>query len=150
LLGLNVSDDELQMLSLIWGDDCLGAAKPLFGIRTTNGIEGENNAMLYNDMRNQTVPQAIVTFISCCSEIWGNLKKYCKKLMSQNATICKNSQTIIEKEHIQSNNYRVLKCNSSGVLYNVKYAGKSSLVDIMQKTCPSCVIRHQMDLPLSS
>jgi hypothetical protein len=114
----------------------LGEAKQLFGIWTTNCIKGKNNAMLYNDMRNQTVPQAIVTFISCCSEIWGNLVRYYKKLISQIGTICKHAQKIIKKNAFDF----VLKCNSSDVLYNVMHAGKSSLVDIIQKTCPSCLI----------
>jgi hypothetical protein len=32
--NVSISDEELQMLSFIWGDCTLGEAKPLFGIRT--------------------------------------------------------------------------------------------------------------------
>ena len=43
----------------IFGMIAYGEAKRLFGIRTTNGVEGENNAHINNDLRNETVERAI-------------------------------------------------------------------------------------------
>jgi hypothetical protein len=68
--NLNISDDETEMLNFIWGNNEY-QPKPLFGIRTTNGTEGENNALLRNDFRYQTVCQAMITFIAWCSQIRG-------------------------------------------------------------------------------
>jgi hypothetical protein len=37
--NLNISDEELNMLNFIWGYESFGDPKPLFGVRTTNGVE---------------------------------------------------------------------------------------------------------------
>jgi hypothetical protein len=66
--NLNISESEEGMMEFIWGMNSYGKALPLFGIRTTNGVEGENNALVENDIRNQTVSQAIFTHIARCSE----------------------------------------------------------------------------------
>jgi hypothetical protein len=142
--NLNISNEELEMLNFIWRMESYGEPRPLFGIRTTNAVEGENNAMLYNDMRHQAIAQAIVTFISQCSEVCANLEKYYEKLMNQNILICKYAQSIIKNERNKSSNYRVRMCNSNDYEFNVVYCGKSSLVNIMTKQCCSCVIRHQL------
>jgi hypothetical protein len=66
--NLNITVEEEQMISFIWGTNSYGNIKPLFEIRTTNGDEGENNALLHNSLRHQTVFQAIITFVTKCSE----------------------------------------------------------------------------------
>jgi hypothetical protein len=64
--NLNITDEEEGMMS---GLKSYGEKKPLWGIRTTNGVEGENNALLHTKMRNQPVFHAINTFVVRCSEM---------------------------------------------------------------------------------
>jgi hypothetical protein len=44
----NITDEEENMMTFIWGFNSYGDMKPFFGIRTTNGVEDENNALLPN------------------------------------------------------------------------------------------------------
>jgi hypothetical protein len=47
--NLKITDAEENMLSFIWRSNLYGMAKPLFGIRTKNAVEGENSTNLWNN-----------------------------------------------------------------------------------------------------
>jgi hypothetical protein len=67
--NLNITDEEESMMTFIWGKKSFGENKPLWGLCTTNGVEGENNSLLQNKMRNQPVFHAINTYVVWCSEM---------------------------------------------------------------------------------
>jgi hypothetical protein len=144
--NLNISDNETEMVNFIWGNNEY-QPKPLFGIRTTNGIEGENNALFHNDFCYQTVPQAMITFIARCSEIKGKMDTMCNKLLETKATVCEKAHSIIEVEHEQAGKYTVPKCNSDIDVYNVIHSGRSNLVDLNSKLCSGCIVWNQLLLP---
>jgi hypothetical protein len=48
---LNINEQEESMLSFIWGGKSYGRAKPLLGIFTTNGVEGQNNSFKWKDIQ---------------------------------------------------------------------------------------------------
>jgi hypothetical protein len=137
------------MIEFIWGTNSYGKAKPLFGIRTTNGVEGENNALLQNDFRNQTVSQAIFTYIARCSEGRMKMESKIRILLEQNVNVTKRAISFINGERQYCSGHEVLKCGYGNDLYNGINTGKttSTLVDLKQKTCARCPVRHQMILP---
>ncbi|EGZ15565.1 hypothetical protein PHYSODRAFT_449267, partial [Phytophthora sojae] len=46
-----------------WGEfPAYGSPKPLLRVRTTSVIEGENNALLWNNLRNSLVPEGFYRF----------------------------------------------------------------------------------------
>jgi hypothetical protein len=45
----NIFDEGQEMLSFVWGNNSYGDPTPIFGLCTTNSVEGGNNALLYND-----------------------------------------------------------------------------------------------------
>jgi hypothetical protein len=135
------------MMSFIWGQKSYGKATPLFGIRTTNGVEGENNAFLYIDLRHQTVFDAILSFITKCSEVRGKINSKYQKLKEKNATVSEKAQKVIESEEKKCSHYEVLKVSSDSEMYNVLGSTTSTMVDLGEKTCDRCALRNQLCLP---
>jgi hypothetical protein len=93
--NLNITEDEERMMDFIWGSHSYGKPKPLFGIQTTNDVEGGNSALLYNKFRTQTVYQAIITFIARCSEERTTSEADHKKLYENDVTVTRRGFTII-------------------------------------------------------
>ena len=65
--NVDLVEEDAAMLKFIWGPcglDGYGEPKPLFGNRTTNGVEGENNGMLHNGFRFHHVDDAIHDFMT--------------------------------------------------------------------------------------
>ena len=64
-----------EIFLLIWGSIAYGNPMPLFGIRTTNGVEGENNALLHNDLRQMIVEKSLITYIDRYLSIQHSIKR---------------------------------------------------------------------------
>jgi Ulp1 protease family, C-terminal catalytic domain/MULE transposase domain len=145
--NLNITDEEEGMISFIWGLKSYGEKKPLWGIRTTNGVEGENNALLHNKMRNQPVFHAINTFVVRCSEMRTYMDHHSKKLLQEKVTVCDRAYNLIEEQQGLFHQYDVLRCESIGDIYNVVREGKSTTLDMEKQSCSRCITRHQLSLP---
>ena len=64
--NVKLTEEEEAMLKFIWGPCGLngyGEPKALFGHRTTNGVEGENNSLLHEGFRFKPVHDAVNEFI---------------------------------------------------------------------------------------
>jgi hypothetical protein len=123
-------------------------AKPLFGNRTTNGVEGESIALLYNDFRYQPVFQAILTNVAKCSEKRNTLENANKKLIKDWVTVYKKADKTMKDERRLCGQGQELICTSGNQLYNVmRHSGNTYLVDLEEKSCSRCVTRQQLCLP---
>ncbi|KAF4130687.1 hypothetical protein GN958_ATG20141 [Phytophthora infestans] len=62
--NLQPSSDERTWLEASWsGVEAFGEAMPLFGVRTTSGVEGENNGLLWVGVRSQRVFKSLQAFL---------------------------------------------------------------------------------------
>jgi hypothetical protein len=144
--NLNVAYKEERMMSFIWGPNSYGDAKPMFEIRTTNGVEGENNALLHNDLQHQTRYGAILTFVEKCSERWVTMDEYNRKQLAENVSIYAKANEKIKEERSLIG-HQVWECTSGSRVYNVTRSGRTTLVDLEQKLCSRCKVRQQRCLP---
>jgi hypothetical protein len=71
--NLNLSTEEKQMIKFIWGFNSHGSKKPLFGVKTSNGVEGENNSCNLNKLRYQPLINGLITFVTRCTAIRNKL-----------------------------------------------------------------------------
>jgi hypothetical protein len=80
-------EDEIALMTFIWGNDSSGDQKPLFGINSTNGIEGENNAYLHNNIHHKIVLNGAIAFMLRCTLVRTKLMEKYKNYISTNATV---------------------------------------------------------------
>ena len=152
--NMALSEEEEHIMTFIWGSVTYGDAKPLFGNRTTNGVEGENNAFLYNNLRHQTVRQAIITFMERCQQARESTTTLVDKCVQQGVTVCTRAATFLQKERKKANTNVVYECDSDRTTFNVKCItdGSSTMVSKLLEnhmTCTSCIVREQLCLPCS-
>jgi hypothetical protein len=138
--NLNISEVEIDLMNFVWGNDSSGDRKPLFGINSTNGIEGENNAYLHNNICHEIVLNGAIAFMSRCTLVRTKLLEKYKNYISTNATVTQKALEYINKERQAMNNHIVAQIDPSQDIYNVVKAGRTHIVDINDKTCSRCLI----------
>jgi len=70
--NLSPTEEEVRYIDAQWESTLsYGEPKPLFGIRTNNGVEGENNANIWNNLRQGTIFEALTTYINRFNEVCG-------------------------------------------------------------------------------
>jgi hypothetical protein len=62
--NLNILDEELQLVNFIWGTAAVGDPMPMFGVNSTIGIDGENNAYLHNNIQHDVVINGVIAFMT--------------------------------------------------------------------------------------
>jgi hypothetical protein len=145
--NLNIKNDEENMLGFIWGNYSFGNLRPLFGLRTTNVVEGENYAILLNNLRHQPIFRAFHTFVVRCSLMRQDMDYTLKKLIEERVTVCERAHKLNEIEQGLSHLYTDIKCGSGDGIYNVVYDGTSRTVNLVERTCTRCIERQQLKIP---
>jgi hypothetical protein len=70
-----------------------------------------------------------------------------KQLIQEEVTVCDRAFTLIEEQQSLFHQYDALRCESVREIYNVVREGKSTTLDMENKSCSRCITRHQLSLP---
>ena len=123
---------------------------PLFGIRTTNGVEGENNALLHNNLRQMTVEKSLITYIDRYLSIQQSLLLKTIKLKSDGHNVWGHARKLLGGEVRKSNLCRAVPCGSSkgNNLFNVinSLTDSTYIVDMDNLRC-TCAVADQVKIP---
>jgi hypothetical protein len=126
--NLNTTDSKEQFIDFVWGDNKFGAAKPLHKINTTNGLEGENNAYIHNNICHGTILESVFKFLQQCLHVRTNILEHHAK--NPTATVTFISSYFINEEKCHMLNQQVIQTCPSQPVFNVTRNGKSKTVDL--------------------
>ena len=90
----------------------------LFGIRTTNGVEGENNTMLHNDLRNQAVEQALLTYLERCSSFRNTTNKKLIQYLQNGYNVCQRPSGLIKTQIDKTTSLVAYSCGNNNQIGN--------------------------------
>ncbi|GMF10172.1 unnamed protein product [Phytophthora lilii] len=153
--NMRMSDDEKAWLKSSWNEvEAYGEALPLFGVRTTSGVEGDNNGLLWGGARTQRVYKSLRAFclraISVCAKRlalgtkWKasgfDLTPHAMKLMKQEAASV-GKQTVMS---VSGPVFLVFDAfGASGK------AGCTKLYEVNMASgqCSRCVVSEQLQIP---
>jgi hypothetical protein len=98
--NLNSTEEEKQFIDFVWGDDKFGKAKPLHRINTTNGVEGENNAYIHNNVCHGTILEGVIKFLQQCSHVRTEILEHHAKNPTATVTLIASNLINVEKSHM--------------------------------------------------
>jgi hypothetical protein len=96
---------------------------------------------LQKKLRNQPVIHAKNTYVVQCSEMRTYMDNHTIQLLKE-----KSLFVIEHAVYLKNNQYGVLRCGSVGEIYNVVREGKSTILDLENKTCSWCITRNHVDM----
>ncbi|GMF58889.1 unnamed protein product [Phytophthora fragariaefolia] len=99
--NIEATPHEAKWLSENWaGIRTHGDPLPLFGVRTTSAIEGENNGLLWGRVRNQLVLGSIMSYCLRVLTVMQKRKKQIKSWKKTNCGVTPHALKVFEKEKL--------------------------------------------------
>ena len=128
-----------------------GWPAPLFGCRSTNGAEGENNGMIHNDVRNCLPFESLNIVLKKWSRNEVERALLCRTLLNMDGDFVEDTKNIINNQLEVSRRYEceIMSMSLNEISHLTVTSGNSShryVVDILKREC-SCSFFEQFHLP---
>jgi hypothetical protein len=94
--NLNITEDEEQCIDFVWGNDKFSSAKQLYGINTTNCVQGECNAYIHSNIWHGTSLNGVFKFLQQCAKVRADILAEHDSHLT--ATVTLNASTFINCE----------------------------------------------------
>lgn len=145
-----LSSYEVAALATRWrGDHAYGSSLSLLGVRSTNAIEGEHTAMLWNNLRSMEPPAAVRAYCERTAQIRSRGVERGRAWLASGVTVTAQAKAIFDREVAFVPRQRVLVCLTR--LYRVHEVGASVAqtvtVDMDAETCRRCQVHEQVLVP---
>ncbi|KAG1693221.1 hypothetical protein DVH05_023686 [Phytophthora capsici] len=131
-----------------------GDALPLFGIRTTSAVEGENNGLLWGRVRTQLVLRSVMTYCTRALKVLQKRKELVQEWNSASCDITPHALKEFEKEkELVAHQTDVQRGESIFYVFDAfdsrGLRGDAHLYEVNMDcgTCTRCTVAEQMQVP---
>lgn len=125
-----------------------GCKLPLYGTKTTSANEGDNNGLMWNDMRNQLPCAALLSYLHRVLNIHARNMKLAKEAMDS-MVITRYAAGLFDKEGGEVVDLKVQLESSDGrcLVWNARYPNRTYRVNVYAGSCSRCGVRYHVRIP---
>lgn len=153
-------EDDIAYIKKHWSKTpSYGSPKPLCGVRTTSGAEGENNALLWNSLRSSQVPAAFIRFCSRVMIAVNSSGRISSTWQTAKHDVTPYAKKVFDEELRKSTMLKLIRSPPQSYLAEEYYASQMETsshiirgsqfyrVNLESQQCSRCPVREMQVMP---